>query len=211
LSRHCVPFSFLLALLLIPEARAEVIDRIAVSVGNQVITTSDIDTALRVTALFNGAPLDFSPANKRATADRLVEQRLIQKELEDSKYPVPDAAAAAPQWEDFHKTHTEQQIAAYGLTDQEIKDALLWQLTLLRFIEVRFRPGVQVSNADIQDYFEKVVKPAAEASGDPASLDDYRARIETTLTGERTDQEADNWLKEARKRTHIVYHEEVFQ
>jgi hypothetical protein len=200
-----------LALPLSLAARAEIIDRIAVSVGNSVITTSDIDTAARVTALFNGAPLDFTPATKRVTADRLVKQKLIQKELEESKYPVPDAAAAAPQWEDFRKTHTEQQIAAYGLTDQEIKDALLWQLTLLRFIEVRFRPSVQVSDEDIQDYFEKVVKPAAEASGDPASLDDYRAKIATTLTGERTDQEVDNWLKEARQRTQIVYHEEVFQ
>jgi hypothetical protein len=70
-----------------------------------------------------------------------------------------------------------------------------------------------VTGQDIQDYFDKVVKPAAEAAhpGQPIALEDYRDRIEQTLTGQRADREMDNWLKEARNRTEIVFHEEVFR
>ena len=193
-------------------ARAEIIDRIAVSVGNGIITMSDLDTEIRVTAALNGVQPDFSPTNKRATANRLVEQKLIRRELELSKYMLPDPSAAQPLFEDFLKAHPDAP-AAYSVTEQQIQDALLWQLTLLRFIEVRFRPGVQVSDRDIAEYFDKVVKPAAQAGhpDEPVSLEDYRKQIEETLTGQRTDKEVDTWLKDARKRTDIVFHEEVLQ
>jgi hypothetical protein len=42
-------------------------------------------------------------------------------------------------------------------------------------------------------------------------LDDYRSEIEVKLTGDRADREMDKWLKEARKRTDVVFHDEVFQ
>jgi hypothetical protein len=193
-------------------ARAEIIDRVAVSVGSSVITTSDLDTEIRVTAALNGVEPDFSSTNRRATANRLVEQKLIRRELELSKYMLPDASAAEPLFEQFRKTHAEP-LATYGVTEQQVRNALLWQLTLLRFIEVRFRPGVQVSDQDISEYFDKVVKPAAQAAHPdrPVSLEDYRDQIEEMLTGQRTDQEVDNWLKDARKRTEIMFHEEVFE
>jgi hypothetical protein len=141
-----------------------------------------------------------------------VEQKLIRRELELSKYMPPDDLAAEPLFAEFRKAHP-QPIAAYGVTDQQIRDALLWQLTLLRFIEVRFRPGVQVSDQDIAEYFDKVVKPAAQAAHPdrPVSLENYRNQIEERLTGQRTDQEVDTWIKDARKRTEIVFHEEVFE
>ena len=92
-------------------------------------------------------------------------------------------------------------------------DELLWQRTLLQFIEIRFRPGVQVTNEEIQAYFDQVVSPAARAAhpGQPVALEDFRNQIETTLTGQRVDQEMDVWLKEARRHTDIVYHEEAFR
>src|SRR5437899_3021245 len=56
------------------------IDRIAVSVGNQVITESELITDLRVTAFLDRRPVDLSSAAKRKSADRLVDQVLILKE-----------------------------------------------------------------------------------------------------------------------------------
>src|SRR4030088_3402811 len=74
--------------------RAEIIDRIAVTVGNGVITESEILREIRLTAFLNGEPLDFSPASKRKTAERLVEQRLVANEISGSLYPLPTQAAA---------------------------------------------------------------------------------------------------------------------
>ncbi len=209
----------LLAAMFAVSAAAEVIDRIAVSVANLVITTSDLDREIRVNAFLDGVQPDFTPAAKRSAADRMVEQKLIRRELETARYPTPDPAEVEPVLAAFKKQRYPNDAAyqaalqSYGITDQQVRDELLWQRTLLRFIEVRFRPGVQVSDKDIQDYFDRTVAPAARAAhpGQPVALEDYRAQIESTLTGQRVDQEVDTWLKNARRRTAIVYHEEALK
>jgi hypothetical protein len=211
--------SLLIFCLLAATLHAAIIDRIAVSVGNRVITASDLDREIRVVAFLNGKPPEFSPAAKHAAAERMVEQKLIQRELETSRYPIPSAAEVEPVLAKFTRDHfkgeADYQRArdAAGLSEQDVKDELLWERRLLFFIDVRFRPGVQVSDQDIQEYFDKVVKPAAQAAhpGQPVALEDYRDRIEETLAGPRVDQEVDNWLKGARQRTEIVYHDEVLQ
>lgn len=198
---------------------AEIIDRIAVSVGNHVITLSDLKREIRVTAFLNGVKPDFSAAAMHGTASRMVEQRLIRDELENSRYPVPSPQEVEPELAAFKKKFYpqpgayEKALAAYGITDRDVRDELLWQRTLLLFIEVRFRPGVQVTDQEIQDYFDKTVAPAARLAhpGQPVSLEDYRDQIEQTITGQRVDQQMDRWLEQARSRTEIVYHPEVFR
>ena len=71
-------------------SQGEIIDRIAVAVGNQVITESEILRDIRITAFLNDTELDFSPKAKRRAADRLVEQKLVNKEMELTKYPGPE-------------------------------------------------------------------------------------------------------------------------
>lgn len=200
-------------------ARAEIIDRIAVSAGNSVITTSELDREIRVTAFQAGISPDLSPANRRAAAERMVEQKLIRREMDQSHYPLPQASEAEPLLQQLRATRYpndagfHQALADYGITEQDVKDELLWQLTLLRFIEVRFRPGVRVSDEEVQEFFDKQVKPAAQAAhpGQSITLEDYRSQIENRLAEQRTDREVDKWLQDARKRTEIVFHEEAFQ
>ena len=58
-----------------------------------------------------------------------------------------------------------------------------------------------------------MVEPAAKTAhpDQPVSLKDFRDQIDQTLTGQREDKEMDAWLNEARRRTEIVFHPEVFQ
>ena len=90
--RRRLSIAICLAGLLAGAAGAEVIDRIAVSVGSRVITETDLDRELRITALLNNEKPDFSPANKRQTAERMVDQTLVRSEMEESRYPPPSAA-----------------------------------------------------------------------------------------------------------------------
>lgn len=193
-------------------ARAEVIDRIAVTVGNQVITESDLLREIRVMAFLNHAQPDFSEAGKRKTAARMVDQRLVRRELELSRYPVPDAAEVTPVLKKFieenypAKGEYAEALAKAGITEAEVREQILWQLTLLRFIDVRFRPGVQVSDEEVREAFDKVAKSA------PASIsfDDVRDKLESRLIEEKVDRDLETWLTEARKRTGVEYREEVF-
>jgi hypothetical protein len=214
-----VPGFLCLFLLLVLPASSDIIDRIAASVGTRVIAVSDIDREIRVTSFLDGVSPNFSPAVRRATTERMVEQKLIQRELEINRYPLPAASEIEPILAGFRAERFKDDdeyrraLADRGITEQEVKDELLWQRTLLRFIEVRFRPGVQVSDQEIQDYFDKVVAPAARVAhpGAPLALEDYRNQIEETLVGKRVDKEVDTWLQQARKRNEIVIHEDALR
>ena len=206
-------------LLLAAGLRGEIIDRIAVSVGNQAITTSDVDREIRVTAFLNRRDPDFSAASRRATADRLVEQRLILRELQNSRYPEPAASEIDPILEKFKTKNFPnpddyfRALAERGITDQQVRDELLWERRLLLFIDVRFRPAVQVSEQDIEDYFHTSVEPAAEVAhpGQPVTLEEYHDQIEEKLTGDQVDKQMNTWLTSARERSEVVVHPEAFQ
>jgi hypothetical protein len=209
---------FSIAILLAGFCSAEIIDRIAVSVGSRVITETDLDREIRITAFLNNAKPDFSPASKRETANRMVDQTLVRSELEASRYPEPTAAeteaALADEKARFGDDAAYRRVlASDGVNEDDLKARLAWQLMLVRFIGVRFRPGIQISDADIIKYFNEHMRAGLlEAHpGQTPSVDDYRAGIEQTLIGQAADLQVEQWLKEARRRNRIQYHDEVFQ
>ena len=65
-----------------------ILDRIAVTVGKQVITESDVIRDVRVAAFLDQKPVDLSGAEKRKAADRLVDQYLILQEAAFSRDPA---------------------------------------------------------------------------------------------------------------------------
>jgi hypothetical protein len=192
---------------------AEIIDEIAVSVGSRVITEQDLDREIRVTALENNGKPDFSPANKRTVAGRMVDQLLIRNELEASHYPGPttaeiNAALAEEKARYGSPEAYRQALARYGITEDELRARLAWQLTLVRFIDIRFRPGIQIGDEEIRQYFEEHIRPEWEKEhpGTAPSIEPYRRAIAQKLESQAADQQVEQWLTEARRRTHIVYH-----
>jgi hypothetical protein len=199
-------------------ARAEILDRIAVSVGNRVITETDLDREIRITALLNNAKPDFSPANKRQTAERMVDQTLVRNEMQESRYLPPSAAdtEAALQEEKTRygdDTAYRRALAGYGVSEDDLKARLAWQLMLVRFIDVRFRPGIQVTGEEIRKYFDEHMRAGLMQAhpGQTPSVDAHRAGIEQTLIGQAANEQVEQWLKESRRRTHIQYHDEAFR
>ena len=143
----------------------------------------------------------------------MIDQKLIQRDLENGRYPLPDPAELNPIIELFKKDHFAsaedytRALADYKITDEDFRDLLLWQRTLLSFIEMRFESGVQVTDQEIADYFEKNVKPVEAA----ARLEDYRDRIEKKLAAARADHQLEQWLAGARRRAQIHIHEEALK
>lgn len=198
---------------------SEIIDRIAASVGNRVITASDLDRQIRVAAFSDGVKPDFSPEHKKAVVNAMIEQKLVESELSNSRYPLPDPAELIPAIEKFKKEHFKDEadyqasLASYGISEDDFRELLLWQRTLILFIQVRFETGVQLGASEVEDYFTNTVKPAAEAArpGQVITLEDFRDQIERTLTGRKADAQMDTWLRDVRRRTNVVVHEEVLK
>jgi len=86
-------------------AVAGVVDRVAVVVGNQVITESELLREVRLTEFMNGEPLDLSPEKRRIAAERLVDQQLVRKEMEIGSYPPPSPQEADAMLRKFRQEH----------------------------------------------------------------------------------------------------------
>jgi hypothetical protein len=209
--------AWLAALVALPAscARADIIDRIAIAVGNQVITESQIDEDGRITEFMNAEKVDLSAASRKKAATRLVDQALIRREIEFSRYPLPalsDADSSLAQLKMRYKDESafEQALADYGVSEDALKQRLWWQLTLLRFIDYRFRSGIQISDADVDSYYQQqVVKWRAQGIQPIPSRDDSRPQIEEILTQQRIDENLDHWLAEARTQVAIRYLDEA--
>ena len=194
------------------DARREIIDRIAVTVDNRVITESEIIRQIRIAAFLNDEQPDLSAANKRVTADRLVEQALIRRELDTSRYAA-QGALATPEYQELKNKYGDdnsykQALVKSRITDKDVQEALQWQALLLDFVDMRFRPGVQLPESELQDYYNQHV---AENPGKLPPFEEARESIEEILTSQRVDNALDRWLGQVRTQTRIRYTQEVFQ
>jgi hypothetical protein len=200
-------------------ASAEVIDRIAVSLGSSVITESEILRQIRLTAFLNGEKPDYSMENKRRAADMLVEQTLIRREMgatpnaQQEKMEIAPEVQALVQQRYPTEAAYRRALAQYNLTDEDVKRHLEWQTRLVRFIDVRFRPGVQIPDAELREYYQNIFLPQwrEQNKGEPPSFDDAREQMESTLLSDRANSALDRWLGQSRTQTRIRYRQEVFQ
>ena len=196
---------------------AEVIDRMAISVGNQVITESQIDEEVRVTAFLNNEKPDLSADQKKKAAARLIDQALIKREMDLSRYPVPALSDADSALKDIQSRYPgqaafDQALQDHGITTAQLKEHLWWQLTVLRFVDYRFRPGIQISDSDVQAYYQQQVsKWQQQGVKTIPSLGDQRAEIEQILTDQQIDENLDSWLADTRKQVPIRYLDETLQ
>jgi hypothetical protein len=204
-------------LMLALAAQAEIIDRIAISAGKQVITESQIVEEIRVTAFLNQQPVKINAEEKRNAAERLLEQTLMRRDMEFTHYPLPALAAADTTLSEVRIRYSteaafQDDLGKYGITEDELRQHLWWQLTMLGFIDYRFRPAIQVSDTEIRDYYAKRrTEWEQQGAARIPTLEESRGDIEKILTGERVDQAVDRWLGDARTRLNIQYHEEAFQ
>lgn len=216
----CGAILFLMLAASLPGAApgAEVIDRMAVIVGRHVIKTSDILRDLRVTEFLNREPLELGAEAKKKSAERLIDQEIIRQEIVTGGYRRPsdeDGAAFEKQLEKdrFHGSGAEMQaaLAKYGLTEPQLREQLLWQLTVLRFIDQRFRAGVLATDDDLKNYYDRHQEELRRQNPQANSLEALQPKIRSTLEGERINEIFNQWLEHERKIYRIEYKQEAFE
>jgi len=198
---------------------AEIIDRIAVVVDKMVITESDVVNHLRIASFLNGEPVSLTNEERREAANRLVEQLLVRREMEISRYPAPAPADVDPVLGEFRARRYPEEgsykraLAEYGVSDADVRESLLLQLTLLRFIQFRFRPGVALDDSEVEAYYRNEFNTewSSRNTTPPPPLDDVRDEIEEILIEAHVDEALDNWLEETTALARIRYIEEAFQ
>ncbi|HXP85389.1 MAG TPA: hypothetical protein VN841_11755 [Bryobacteraceae bacterium] len=194
---------------------AETLDRIAVTVGREVIAESAILLDLRVSAFLDGKPVDLSPAAKRRSAGRLVDQILILQEAADSHVTLSideelDKTLAQVKAQFGSAPEYQAALARYGITEKDVSAQLAAGLRTLRFTDLRFRPEVQIGDQDLRAYYDQLAAGwRAKNEKQVPSFESSRDQVEQLLTEQRLNEALDRWLAQTRNETQIVYRVQV--
>ena len=199
-------------------AGATIVDRVAVVVDKRVIKLSEIQRDLRVTEFLNREPLRIDADAKRKSAERLIDQMIIAEDMTRGGYGRPSESEADATLSQLERDRfgggaagMRKELERYGLTVPELREQLLWQLTVLRFIEERFRQGVQIGDDQVRSYYDQhVAALQRQYPGDPR-FETLEPKIRESLEGEAVNKNFEQWLDDARKRAHIEYRPEAFK
>lgn len=209
----------LLALLSAACLSAEVIDRIAVSLDNRVVSEQEVLQQLRLSAFENREPLLINGIAKRRAAEQLVERSMIRHEMEVNRYTGPDDASVDAEMKKVQAGFPNDAafraaLQQYGLTEAELRQFEREQLSVLRFIEVRFRPAIQVSKTELEDYYQNEFLPNWQQKNPnkpapPAA--DVHDEMEEAISRVRETQALDRWMGETRRQMDIRWQQDVFK
>jgi hypothetical protein len=189
------------------------LDRIAIVVQNAIIKDSDIDRDLRVTDFLNDTPVVIDSATRKASANRLIDQTFIRDEILSGDYPRATLQDADKQIAAFEKERFHSQ-AAYqaalrraGISEEDVRLHVQWQLTVLNFIDNRFKPAAYVSDEEVTAYYKEHETALKRQFQARSSLNELRAEITSRLAAEKVNQLFFAWLDGQRKNGHVDYHE----
>ena len=211
------PIALLLGLVSILHG-AVVVDRMAVIVDKRVIKSSDIYRDLGATQFLNRETPNLSADARHKAADRLIEQTIIRNEIASGGYRWASSADAEALLDNIRKERfggsddrLKAALARYGLSEDELREQLLWQLTVLRFIDQRFRNGVLITDEDVRTYYDQHLADLKRQYPQDSSYKALEPKIRSSLEGERINQNFVESMDEARKRVHVRYLQGAFE
>jgi len=197
-----------------PEASNHIVlDRAVAVVNKHVILASDLDDEMRLSILDPNTVAQVEITRQQAL-DQLISRALIQQQIRQQ-----DVEAVQPPQEEvdarLHEIRTELPIcarqncatdagwkaflAAHGLTAERVEAYLRYRLEILRFIEQRFRQGIQISPQQIETYYHDTLLPQYASGETIPPLDQVSPRIQEILLQQQVNQLFDNWLTDLRR------------
>jgi peptidyl-prolyl cis-trans isomerase SurA len=196
-----------------PAEEPVVLNQVVAVVNNHAILSSDVDAAMRLSALEPPGGANAKPDRKSAL-DELISRELIEEQMtpEEKNAAEPTSktleerlaqlrqdlpacgryrCATNQGWDDF--------LAAKGLTEDEALKYLRLRLSLLSFIENRFRQGIRIPQEEIENYYHETLVPQYGAGQEAPPLASVAPRIEEILLQQQVDQLFSAWLDNLRK------------
>ena len=192
----------------------EIIDRIVASVNGHAILLSDWDDAVRYEAFMNGRPLEaVGEPLRKAALDCLIDQELLREQLRssDSQYTPADEDVNR-RIQDIRKQYAgaaddaawRATLQRYRLTEDELQRRVALQLSLMKLVDDRFRPTVQIDPKSIESYYQQSLLPQLKRSGArEVPLAEVTPKIKELLTQQKVDQLLTAWLQTLRASSEI--------
>jgi peptidyl-prolyl cis-trans isomerase SurA len=189
-----------------------VLDRAVAVVNKQVILLSDLQDEIHLSILEpNRSGGQLTPP---VALDDLISRTLIEQQIreEDEAALTPTQDEVNARIEDLRKqlpvcirqdcatdAGWNAFLAAHQLTPRRVERYVRHRMEILRFIEQRFRQGIQISQEQIQAYYRDILLPEYRPGETPPPLDQVASRIQEILLQQQVNQLFDNWLTNLRR------------
>jgi hypothetical protein len=206
-------FLLCISMLSVSAAGADVIDRIVATVNGHIILQSDWDEALCYEALLSGRSVSqFSEEDRRATLDRLIDQELLGEQMKSASFKHASEAEAENEVIQARKLYPEAAtpegwqavLSKYGLTEKALLAHVEQQIDLMRLVDARLRPAVQIDSKSIEAYYrEKFVPQLKESGASDVALADVSGKIRELLTEEKVNELMVSWLQSLRSESKV--------
>ena len=196
-----------------PAASAMVLDHAIAVVNRHLILASDLDDEIRLSILdpnnATQAELTRQDALEKLISRTLIEQQIRQEDMPAIE-PTPDEVTArlgeiraelpvCQREKCVTEAGWKRFLAGHGLTEQRVEAYLRYRLEILRFIEQRFRQGIQISDQQIASYYQDTLLPQYAPGETAPSLDEVTPRIQEILLQQQVNVLFDNWLTNLRQ------------
>src|SRR5271165_510412 len=189
----------------------EVVDRVVTNVNGHVVLQSDWEQEVAFEALMDGRdPDSFTTAERKAALDRLIDQELLREQVRPSQ-PAPSAQVNARAAE-VRKLHpdcaTEERwhakLERYGLTQSALEKRLSDEVQLMKLVEDRLRPSIQIDQKAVESYYHDQLLPEiTKAGGSAKPLTEMYDRIKTLLAEKKMNELLSGWLASLRSGSNI--------
>jgi peptidyl-prolyl cis-trans isomerase SurA len=191
----------------------EVIDRIVATVNGHIILQSDWDDAVCFEAFSAGHPLQQSTsAERKSTLDRLIDQELLREQMRAIDFQHATSEAVAARVAEIRRLYPGADsnaewhavLARYRLSEDELKKRVGLELDLLRSVDARLRPTIQIDSRVIESYYSQELLPQLRQAGaKEVSLAEVTPKIKELLIQQKLNQLLTGWLETLRAGSEI--------
>ena len=193
-------------------AAGPIVDRVVANVNGHVVLQSDWEEEVAFEAFEGGrSPDSFTTAERQAALDRLVDQELLREQVRPSQ-PAPSEQVAARVAE-VRRLHPDSSTDAgwrsalqhCGLTQSSLEKRLSDQIQLMRLVEDRLRPSIQIDQHAVETYYQNKLLPDLKRAGNSAKpLPEVYGRIKSLLAEQKMNELLSGWLASLRSGSHIM-------
>ena len=203
-----VPVLFLALAQASGEVPSEVIDRIIATVNGHIILQSDWDEALCYEALLsNRALTQMTDEDRRAVLDRLIDQELLREQMKSADFIHATDAEVSARVADARKQYPKPEsgegwqslLAQFHLAEKDLVAHIRQQIDVMRLIDARLRPGVDIDSKSVEAYYRDQFVPKLKQAGASAMpLAEVSAKIRELLTEQKVSELLVSWLQTLR-------------
>lgn len=188
-----------------------IVDRVVTNVNGHVVLQSDWEQEIAFEALMDGRhPDSFTTAERNAALERLIDQELLREQVRPGQPAL--SAEVASRVAEVRKLQPEGSsddgwratLGRYGLTQGALEKRLSDQIQLMKLVEDRLRPSIQIDQKAVETYYHDQLVPQLKKAGETARpLTEVYGKIRTLLAEKKMNELLNGWLASLRSGSQI--------